>query len=135
MSNQGKSSNKIKLEKNQTNLTTFVNKPSPVAFSTPKKRAQSSPELNPTSAKRRPKMMDLESDKNKPVTLLQLEQMEERMTKALASTIQLTVNTAIDDKLKPIQESIDQLLETKEENDKFREDVMKLVKENKTITN
>ena len=80
-------------------------------------------------------MTDLESDKNKPVTLLQLEQMEERMTRALASTIQSTVNSAIDDKLKPIQESIDQLLETKEENDKFREDVMKLVKENKGAFN
>ena len=134
MSNRVKSSSKLKVEKNQTNLTTFVNKPSPVAFSTPKKRAQSSPESNPTSAKRRSIMTD-ESDKNKPVTLLQLEQMEERMTRMLASTIQSTVNSAIDDKLKPIQESIDQLLETKEENDKFREDVTKLVKENKTITN
>ena len=135
MSSQGKSSSKLKVEKNQTNLTTFVNKPSPVAFSTPKKRAQSSPELNPNSAKRRPTMTDLESDKNKPVTLLQLEQMEERITRALASTIQSSVNSVIDDKLKPIQESIDQLLETKEENDKFREDVTKLVKENKTIMN
>ena len=51
MSSPGKSSSKLKVEKNQTNLTTFVNKPLPVAFSTPKKRAQSSPELNPTSAK------------------------------------------------------------------------------------
>ena len=37
--------------------------------------------------------------------------------------------------MKPIQQSIDQLLESKEENEKFREDVTKLVKENKTITN
>ena len=135
MSNRGKNSSKLKVEKNQTNLSTFVNKPSPVASSTPKKRAQSSPESNPTSAKRRTIIMEPEIDKSKPVTLLQLEQMEGRMTRALANTIQSTVNTAIDDKLKPIQESIDQLLESKEENDKFREDVTKLVKENKTITN
>ena len=82
MSNRGKNSSKLKVEKNQTNLSTFVNKPSPVASSTPKKRAQSSPELNPTSAKRRPIMMEPEIDKNKPVTLLQLEQMEERMTRS-----------------------------------------------------
>ena len=67
------------------------------------------------------------TDKNKTVTVLQLEQMEERMTKALAATIQSSVNTVIDEKLKPIQQSIDQLLETKEENEKFREDVTKLV--------
>ena len=63
------------------------------------------------------------TDKNKAVTVLQLEQIEERMTRALAAMIQSSVNTAIDDKLKPIQQSIDQMLETKEENEKFREDV------------
>ena len=135
MSNRGKNNSKLKVERNQTNLSTFVNKPSPVASSTPKKRAPNSPELNPTAAKRRPTAMALETDKNKPVTLLELEQMEERMTRALANTIQSTVNSAIDDKLKPIQASIDQLLETKEETDKFKDDVTKLVKENKTITN
>ena len=142
MSYRSKSSSKLKIEKNQSNLKTFVNRPSPVATSTPKKRAASSPENNSTSAKRRPKMMEDNhptsvdnTDKNKTVTVLQLEQMEERMTKALAATIQSSVNTAIDEKLKPIQQSIDQLLETKEENEKFREDVTKLVKENRTITN
>ena len=74
-------------------------------------------------------------DKNKAVIVLQLEQMEERMTRALAATIQSSVNTAIDEKLILIQQSIDKLLEAKEENEKFREDVTKLVKENKTITN
>ena len=74
-------------------------------------------------------------DKNKAVIVLQLEQMEERMTRALAATIQSSVNTAIDEKLIPIQQSIDKLLEAKEENEKIREDVTKLVKENKTITN
>ena len=123
-----------------------MSKPSPVASSTPKKRAQSSPELNPTSAKRRPKMNETNSnipvdntDKSKAVTVLQLEQMEERMTRVLAAMIQSSVNTTIDDKLneklKPIQLSIDQLLETKGENERFKEDVNKLVKENKTITN
>ena len=142
MSYRSKSSSKLKIEKNQSNLKTFINRPSPVATSTPKKRAASSPENNSTSAKRKPKMMEDNhptsmdnTDKNKTVTVLQLEQMEERMTKALAATIQSSVNTAIDEKLKPIQQSIDQLLETKEENEKFREDVTKLVKENKTITN
>ena len=142
MSHRSKSSSKLKLEKNQSNLETFVKRPSPVASSTPKKRAQSSPENNLTSAKRRPKIMEEEHpalteslDKNKAVTVLQLEQMEERMTRVLAATIQSSVNTAIDEKLKPIQQSIDQLLESKEENEKFREDVTKLVKENKTITN
>ena len=142
MSYRSKSSSKLKIEKNQSNLKTFINRPSPVATSTPKKRAASSPENNSTSAKRRPKMMEDNhptsvdnTDKNKTVTVLQLEQMEERMTKALAATIQSSVNTAIDEKLKPIQQSIEQLLETKEENEKFREDVTKLVKENKTITN
>ena len=142
MSYRSKSSSKLKIEKNQSNLKTFINRPSPVATSTPKKRAASSPENNSTSAKRRPKMMEDNhptsvdnTDKNKTVTVLQLEQMEERMTTALAATIQSSVNTAIDEKLKPIQQSIEQLLETKEENEKFREDVTKLVKENKTITN
>ena len=136
MSYRNKSSIKFKIEKNQSNLKTFINRPFPVATSTPKKRAPSSPENNPTSAKRRPKMMGDDhptsvdnTDKNKTITVLQLEQMEERMTRALAAMIQSSVNTAIDEKLKPIQQSIEQLLEMKEE------DVTKLVKENKTITN
>ena len=142
MSYRNKSSSKLKIEKNQSNLKSFLKRPSPVATSTPKKRAQSSPENNPTSAKGRPKMMEDDhptsvdnTDKNKAVIVLQLEQMEERMTRALAAMIQSSVNTAIDEKLIPIQQSIDKLLEAKEENEKFREDVTKLVKENKTITN
>ena len=142
MSYRSKSSSKLKIEKNQSNLKSFIKRPSPVATSTPKTRAQSSPENNPTSAKRRPKMMEDDhptsadnTDKNKAVIVLQLEQMEERMTSALAAMIQSSVNTAIDEKLIPIQQSIDKLLEAKEENKKFREDVTKLVKENKTITN
>ena len=74
------------------------------------------------------------NDKNNVVTLSQLEQMEERMSRALAATIQTSVNNAIDDKLRPIQQSINQLLENKQETEKFQEDVTKLVKENKTIT-
>ena len=106
MSYWNKSSSKFKIEKNQSNLKTFINRPSSVATSTPKKRAPSSPENNPTSAKRRPNMMGDDHPtsvdntyKNKTITVLQLEQMEERMTRALAATIQSSVNTAIDEKL------------------------------------
>ena len=87
MSYRNKSSSKLKIEKNQSKLKSFLKRPSPVATSTPKKRAQSSPEDNPTSAKCRPNMMEDDHrnpvdniDKDKAVTVLQLEQMEERMT-------------------------------------------------------
>ena len=73
-------------------------------------------------------------NKNKAVTLSQLEQMEEWMSWTLAATIQSLVNSSIDDKLRPIQQSIYQLLENKQKTAKLLEDVTKLVKENKTIT-
>ena len=92
MSYRSKSSSKLKIEKNQSNLKTFINRPSPVATSTPKKRAASSPENNSTSAKRRPKMMEDNhptsvdnTDKNKTVTVLQLEQLGGKNDKSISS--------------------------------------------------
>ena len=106
-------------------------------FTTPtskgKKRELSSPPVEEVqSAKRQNITM---GTSNNDLSIKEyLEQMEARMTQSFKETIKDTVAESIDEKLKPIQESIEQLLDTKNETEKFQGEVSNLMTQTSKIT-
>ena len=106
-------------------------------FTTPtskgKKRELSSPPVEETQIAKR-QNVTMGTSKDDFSIKEYLEQMEARMTQSFKQTIKDTVAESIDEKLKPIQESIDQLLDTKNETERFQGEVSNLITQTSNIT-